>query len=678
MPLRLLALLAAPAMAAFSPSRYLTFDRAPYDLSTHCEQAKARGEMRLAEIASLPASARTFANTPAALDDALWTVRDETASDRFLKYVALSSSTRDAASDCDTLIRLFDADVYTRPDLYRGLADYAAKTRARPPAGEDARLLAKELLDFRRGGAALPDDKRIELRSVRKLIVELESDFTHSVDEDGSFVLMSSADLAGMPDDWVARLERQGPLYRVTTKYPDYFPFMSNAASAQARKRLDAAYLNRAVVANLPLLRRLLELRLKAAKLLGYRSHAEYVLADRMAGDPETVERFLDGLERRLAPIGGRERSELVRLKDQELGAESDHVIRAWDWRYYDNQRLKEAAVDEEEIKEYFPLETVATGMLSIYEKLLAVRFKRVADVAPGALWAPNVLLYEVDDADSGKTLAYFYLDLFPRDGKYGHSESEDLIDGRRLSDGDYEKPVAVIVANFPKPQPGRPSLLRHGVHGDVETLFHEFGHVLQMTLTKAEYGRFSGANVAQDFVEAPSQLFENWAWDPAVLARISGRYDDPSKKLPDALLRRMIAARDVDGALKNLQQLVLAEVDMTYHGPRPPKDTTAAWRRLRHAVLGIDLAPGTHPEAGFAHLEDGYDAGYYGYLWSQVYADDMFSRFRENGVLDPMTGRRYRSEILERGASRDEAESLRQFLGRPPSDAAFLERLNN
>jgi len=671
----LLALLAAPALAALSPSPHLAFDRAPEEIAAHCAQVKARAQMRLEGIASRSAASRTFADTPAALDDALWTARDETASDRFLRYASTSTAVRDAASDCQSLIKKLLIDTYARPDLYRGLTDYAARKPA--PAGEDARLLEKELLDFKRSGAALPADKRKKLAFDRRWIADLEADFVKNVEDDKSFVLLSSAELAGLPDDWTARLPRQGAQYELELRPSLFGLFMSQARDEAARRRVETAFANRAVVPNLPLLVRLLDLRRDAARLLGYPSHAAYVLEDRMAKDPATVERFLSDLARRLRPAAKAELAELVRLKDAELGKASDHVVRAWDFRYYDARRLAESAVDEDEVREYFPLETVVAGMLRVYEKLLGVRFKRIADPAPEALWAPDVELYEVDDAGTGRTLAYFYLDLFSREGKYPGSQSEDVIDGRRLSDGSYEKPVAVLMTNLPKPQPGRPTLLRHGRLGDLETLFHEFGHVMHMTLTKAQYGRFSGTNVAADFVEAPSQMMENWTWDPATLAALSGRYDEPEKKLPEDLLQRLIASRRVDAALKTLQQVAVSEIDLAYHGEGRVKDPTKVWRRVHDKLSLIPFTPGTHPEAAFDHLQDGYDAAYYGYLWSQVYADDMFSRFQASGLLDPIMGLRLRTEILERGASRDEAASLRSFLGREPSDAAFLKTLS-
>lgn len=324
--------------------------------------------------------------------------------------------------------------------------------------------------------------------------------------------------------------------------------------------------------------------------------------------------------------------------------------------------------MDSQKIKEYFPADHVTEQMLGVYQKLLGLKFRLIENAAT---WHPDVKLYEIADASGGGPIAYFYLDLFPREGKYKHAAAFPLISGRLLPDGSYQKPVAAMVANFNKPAKNRPSLL---THDEVKTFFHEFGHIMHQTVTTARYGRFSGSSTARDFVEAPSQMLENWVWDREVLQSLSGHYLDHSKKLPNELLGKMLAAKNADSGLVHLRQLLFGSVDQLYHG-WPPSNTTAAYARLAKEVSMIPMSDGVHPEASFGHLM-GYDAGYYGYLWSKVYAEDMFSRFKAEGVLNPVLGRRYRTEILERGSSRDEMESLKAFLGREPDEAAFLESI--
>lgn len=663
-------LLAAQAHAAFSPNAHLRWDVTGEQVAADCAAAKKRAESRLHSLAAVSPEGRSFDNTPGAFDEILAELDDETASDVFLKDVAVSSSTRQAAHECATLLEQFSVDVFTRDDLYRALRQYAAKKEKL--AAESQRLLDKTLLDFKRNGLDLPEEKRYAAKKIKQRLAAASDEFARDIAEDKSSMLVTKEELDGLPDDFVARLPQKDGRYVVSVDYPDYFPFMENAKSAAARRRLDALFNNRAAKLNVPLLKEILSLREEAARLLGYKNHAAYRLEIRMAKNPETVDRFTSRLVKRLKPLGKKELAALVAAKDAEEGAKSDHVIDAWDWRYYDNQlRKKNYDVDEEKIKDYFPLDTVTAGLFNAYQTLLAVKFRKVDDASA---WAPGVTLYQVEDAGSGEVLAYFFMDMFPREGKYKHFASFDIIGGRRLADGSYQKPVSAIVGNFPTPAAGKPSLLKHGEHGDVETYFHEFGHIMHQTLTKARFSRFAGSKTARDFVEAPSQMLENWVWDPAVLATLSGRYDDPSQKLPKELLERMIAARNHDVALKALRQLLFARTDFQYH-TESGVDTTAVWAKNAKNVMMIPIDEGTHPEASFGHLM-GYDAGYYGYMWSKVYAEDMFGKFKLEGLLNPALGRRYREEILEKGSSRDELESLEAFLGRAPNEDAFLKSI--
>jgi thimet oligopeptidase len=665
---------AARAAVPFTPHEGLRFDPTPAELTQDCGDAKKRAESTLAQIASLPQTARTFDNTPWALDRALYDLSDHTAADTFLEQVAVSSATRDAANACDVLLSQFGVDAYSREDLYRAMKDYAAKKE--PLKGEDARLLEKTLLDFRRSGLELPARTRDEITNIHKTLAKLEADFGKNINEAKDYALLTKEQLDGVPADVLAKLERDGDKYRVDVDYPTFFAVEENGRDPGARRALEVKFDDRAARLNLPIFAEALKLRLQAARLLGYATHAAYATEENMAKNPKVINAFLERLRAKLKPLGQDELDVLLAFKRAMEGRTSDGVLHAWDWRYYDNllKRTK-YEVDQEKVREYFPADLVVERMLEFYQKLLGVRFRQIPDAVT---WHPDVKLFEITDASGGAPIGYFYMDLFPREGKYKHAAAFQLITARRLTDGTYQKPVAAIVANLDKPSPDRPSLLNHnGTNADeVETIFHEFGHIMHQTLTKARYGRFSGANVARDFVEAPSQMLENFVWDPEVLSSISGHYKDHSKKLPKDLLDKMIAARDADVGLFNLRQLLFGTVDMAYHGKNPPSDTTKLYGRVMKDVSLIPMTEGTHPEASFGHLMGGYDAGYYGYLWSKVYAQDMFSVFKAAGVVSPDVGRRYREEILEKGSSRDEMESLKAFLGREPSEDSFLESI--
>ena len=624
--------------------------------------------MALQTVANTPDEMRTFENTPAALDAAGWDLSDQTASDWFLKYVSVSSRTRDAANDCETLVEKFDVETYTRSDLYAAVSALAA---GKPDlAGEDKKLLEKERLDFKRNGLALGPEKRARVKEIKLRLAELQALFGKNLNEVKDALPVDRSELDGLPDDFIGRLERRGDKYLVTMDYPDYFPFMENARNPKTRQLLQNLYDNRAAAENLPILAEVLRLRQEASRLMGYRSHADYVLEERMAKTPEAVEGFLSRLERELRPLGKEQLRELLALKRDQEGPLSDGILHAWDWRFYDNSLKKSRyAVDQEKIKEYFPVETVTAGMLSVYGTLLGVKFRLIGNAA---VWHPDVRLYEVKDASGGPALGYFYMDLFPRAGKFKHATAYPLIKARMMPDGTYQAPVSAILANFSSPTADRPSLLKHG---EVETYFHEFGHIMHGMLTKAKYGRFSGTSVARDFVEAPSQMLENWVWDRSVLPMLSGHYLDASRKLPPELLEKMLAAKNVDSGLFYLRQVFFASIDMRYHRDPEIPDTTAEYARLMEKISLIPMSYGTHPEASFGHLME-YDAGYYGYLWSKVFAQDMFARFEAQGVLNPVIGRLYREAILEPGSGTDESLMLQRFLGRKPDEKAFLKSL--
>ena len=385
-----------------------------------------------------------------------------------------------------------------------------------------------------------------------------------------------------------------------------------------------------------------------------------------MAPDPAAVVRFYDGL---ITPLRARFAEEVTRLEEILREDGEEPPLRTWDWRYCDTRlRLRDFAVDPDELSGYLPLDAVFDGLLGLCAEVFGLTFERIAEAAA---WHPDVVRFRVRDAATQAEIGDILMDLHPREGKYGHAAAWALVPGRRLPDGTYQRPLTAIVANLPRPGGGRPALLRHE---DVVMLFHEFGHVLHSTLTRAELTRFSGGETEWDFVEAPSQILEHWAWQADVLARFA-RHHVTSEPIPRALVERLVASRDLDIALKTLRQCYLGLMDLGLHGPEETRDI-AAVDRAAFAVWGLPYHEGTLYPCQFGHLMGGYDAGYYGYLWSKVYGDDMFGRFEAEGVTSPAVGADYRREILEPNGTRDGMEMLRAFLGRDPSPATFLRLL--
>jgi thimet oligopeptidase len=286
-------------------------------------------------------------------------------------------------------------------------------------------------------------------------------------------------------------------------------------------------------------------------------------------------------------------------------------------------------------------------------------------------VWQAQVQAYDVTDAATGKPLGRFFLDLFPRPGKYDHFANFPIIPRRVLPDGTVRLAESAIVGNWPQPAPGRPALLQHD---DVVTFFHEFGHCMAAILADEPYETLTNG-FRQDFIEAPSQMLENWAWDPAILKRVSANVTTGAP-LPDDLIQKLIASRYVHYALATTQQIMYATVDMEYHTMKPPVDTTAVWAATAARTTPNQYVAGTHPQSEFGHLMGGYDAGYYGYLWSKVYAQDMFSRFAAQGLTSPLAGRAYRNDILAPARLEEPDQEVRAFLGRPMNPDAFYREL--
>ncbi|PIR15506.1 MAG: hypothetical protein COV48_13995, partial [Elusimicrobia bacterium CG11_big_fil_rev_8_21_14_0_20_64_6] len=461
----LLLLSSAAAAATFNPSPLLNMKPEPEKLMEDCRAAKKRAQSALERVARMPKSVRTFDNTPWALDLIASDLTDQTGSSTFLKYVSVSSAVRESANECETLLGQFAVDVYSREDLNIALKEYANKKELLTP--EAARLVSKELLDFKRSGLELPRERRQEVSGLRKKLVELEALFSRNINEHRDYALFDKTELGGMPEDFVNRLEHLDGKYMVGLDYPDYFPFMDNSTNPEARKLLENKFNNRAAFQNIAVLKDILALRFKAARLLGYPTHAHFVLESRMAANPRTVASFLARLRRKLRPLGIKELAKLKTLKREQEGKAAAKRINAWDWRFYDNQLKKtDYAVDAQKIKEYFPVDLVTSRMLEVYQNLLGLDFRRIDNPA---VWHPDVELYEIRDAGGREPIAHFYLDLYPRKGKYKHAAAFAIITGRRLPDGRYQKPVSAMVANFDKPAKNRPSLL---THDEVETFF--------------------------------------------------------------------------------------------------------------------------------------------------------------------------------------------------------------
>ena len=583
-------------------------------------------------------------------------------------YVHPAADVRAAGHAASERLERWIVDLPFDSAVAAAVTAFAATDEAAALTGERARLLAFTRRDLRLAGHELDEDARAELRAAMARLVEIGVRFNQNIAEVDDVLLVTDDELDGMPEDYRDGLGRTDDgRYRVTMAYPDVIPFMEHARRRDRREQLSWLFNNRAVESNRALLAEAVGLRERVAELFGEPSWAHHTMGEKMAGDPKEVDAFY---------------AELVPpLTRQGAGRDRPHGGPAG----RRDGRLRRAAALGLAVLRHRAAASPSTASTCTRSPPTSrwnrcstgcwrSRPRRSACATSGSTTSPSGTTTCAASPSSTwrrtSTIAVVHMDLHPREGKFSHAAAFDLVPGRRQPDGSYRTPVACIVANVTKPAADRPSLL---THEEVLTLFHEFGHILHQTLTRAETARFSGTNTELDFVEAPSQIMEHWCWRPEVLARFA-RHHRTGEVIPDRLVHQLVAARDLNVGVGKLRQIQFGVLDMGFHGPRREDEVSADGGRDLDAILlraeavsGFPHQAGTFFPASFGHLLSGYDAGYYGYLWSEVFGDDMFSRFAAEGVTNPTVGGEYRRQILERGGSVDATEMLERFLGRRP-----------
>lgn len=639
-------------------------------------EALQRAEASVLRVVEISEDRRTFGNTIGALDDIQAQLELDTNMLQFRAFVSPDQSEREKGRRATQDVEAWLIDLSKREDLYGAVEAYAASD---PKLyGEQQRLLAHTMRDYRRSGMALTSAQRDELTKLEKEISRLSITFEQNISDDETVVPLTRQELSGLPESFFDNedLKRSGDIYLVGMSYPQFLPIMDYCDDETTRKKVWLAYKRRGGQRNVAVIEEIIRLRHQAAELLGYAHPADYETEVRMTKNAATVMAFYEKLRPLVRVKAERDYAEFVAAKREHTG-DLDADLYPWDHSFYLN-RLKKTnyAVDSQEVREYFPLERVIEGLFSITQSLYGLEYKEVTEAARDAdppLWHEEVRVFEVYDSETTKRLGKFYLDLHPRENKFGHAAQWGLAQHKVWSDGRITKPVAALVCNFTKSTPDKPSLL---THDEVETFFHEFGHCLHTILSEAKYWRFAGTGVERDFVEAPSQMFENWIWDVDVLKTFARHYKT-GEPIPTDLVEGMVRARHLGSGMLAEHQFYYGLVDMTYHTIEPgaPGFTTEIGIDLFKEIELYHKVPQTHFQAAFGHLT-GYQAGYYGYQWSLVYASDMFQRFKELGMLDPAAGKYYRRTILARGGTVDGKDLIRDYLAREPDLSAYLAHL--
>lgn len=639
------------------------------------KEALARADAVIAKIVAVPDSERTYDNTLGAYDDMIAHLERDTSMYIFMSNVSTDAKLRDASRAAEELVGNWQVETGLREDLYQAIKAYADSKPALQ--GERKRLLDFTMRDYRRAGMELPKEKRDRIGEIQKELNKLGIQFGQNIADDETAIPFTLADLKGLPKDVIAEMPRAGKdMYLASLQEGPVFNTILDSASVElTRERAWIAYKRRGGDKNNNVLRQLVKLRAEEARILGYKTFADYVLEPRMAKNAATVAKFYSDLRPIVRKKALLDMAEFTKAKASETGASKAELF-PWDYSYYKTLlQKKKYAVDGDKIAEYFPMERVVAGLFSVTQSLYGLKYQDVTKDAASLgmpTWHKDVRLYAVSDTASGKLIGHFFIDLFPRPGKYNHAACWGLFGHKKWEDGTVSTPVAALVCNFTQPTATKPSLLQHE---EVETFFHEFGHVLHNLLSEADTSRFSGTGVARDFVEAPSQMFENWIWNASVLNTFAAHYRTGAK-LPASLLKGMIAARNLGSGIEAEHQFYYGMVDQAYHTvPSGDINPTAISSDLYPKVELYKRQPGVFFQASFGHLV-GYEAAYYGYMWSLVYAQDMFVRFEQLGLLSPKAGAYYRSKILSRGGTMDEFAMLRDYLGREPKLDAFLRHL--
>lgn len=625
---------------------------------------------------------RSWTDTLEALDHMTEPMDRAMAVVRHLESVATYPELRSAYNAVEPLASEFYSSIPLHEGLWRAIREFASCEEGRALSGVRRRFLTKTMDSFRRHGADLDAEGKARLAAIEVELSTLTTRFSQNVlDATNAFelVLRDERQLAGLPPSAIAAARQSAAQkgldgWRFTLQAPSYTALMTYLDDEAIRRDVWQAYNTRAARApweNPPLILRILELRRRKAALVGYPHFADFALADRMAKSAARARGFLEELRHRTQPHFEREDRELRAFRRSQDGKDE---MQPWDLAYWaEKQRKALFDFDEEDLRPYFPAPRVIEGMFEIARRLFGIQIRPYPGVP---VWDPQVACYEARDED-GALLGWFYADWHPRENKRGGAWMDAFITGVQCG-GRFEPHTGAICGNLTPPLDGRPALL---THREVETIFHEFGHLLHQLLSKVEVRSLAGTNVAWDFVELPSQLMENWCWEREALDLFARHYET-GEPVPEDLYQKMRRARTYRAATAQMRQLGFGFLDFALHvdyDPASAPDVLAFSREVLQPFTPAPLSADYAMIAAFTHLFGdpvGYAAGYYSYKWAEVLDADVFREFQSRGVFDPQTGRRLRESILSKGDSADPAELFREFMGRDPDPEALMQRL--
>ena len=605
---------------------------------------------------------RTVENTLRPYDEALIYLNVAGSQAGLVQEVHPDAALRDAAEKASQKAQAFGTDL----SLNRAVYDALSALDLKGADDETRYYVEKTLRDFRLAGVDKDEATRKRIKALRDELVLIGQEFSRNIRDDKRTVVVNDAsELEGLPADYIAR-HKPGPDGKITLTidYPDSLPVFSYARNEGLRKRMYMEYNNRAFPQNMAVLDRLVAKRHELAGLLGFKNWADYITADKMVGSGKNAADFIDRIVQASAAKSASEYQTLLKRKRQDVP--NAQAVNAWEAAYYSELvRKADYDFDSQSVRPYFQYSRVKQGVLDITSRLFGVTFRPLKD-AP--VWHPSVEAYEM--LEGGKLVGRFYLDMHPRENKFNHAAEFSVrtgVRGRQI-------PEAVLVCNFPGGDANDPGLMEHD---DVETFFHEFGHLIhELFAGRNQWVGLGGISTEQDFIEAPSQMLEEWTWDAAVLQTFARHYQT-NEPIPAALVKQMRRADEFGKALTVRRQMVYAKLSLSIYDRDPAQvNTDALVKGLTEQYQPYRFVEGTHFQTSFGHL-DGYSAVYYTYMWSLVIAKDLFSQFDKSNLLSPAVARRYREAILDPGGSRPAARLVESFLRRPFNFKAWQDWLN-
>ena len=573
----------------------------------------------------------------------------------FMGNVHPDEKIRDFGNEADSKIQNLALEIFKDQELYKKFKKIQTNN-----LDEESKTFYKDLeIDFKDAGHGLSSEKKDRLTEIEKKLIDLSISFSENIAKDKTEVLFDENELKGLSQNELKNLRKEKNKFVITMAYPDINAVMENCSIRSTREIVWKAFNNRAVKENSPILEEAVVLRNEKAVLFGFRTWAEYRLQNRMAKSPKSVLSMYESLIPKLQKAAEVEKNELV----------TDNIevadIAPWDIRYFiSKERSKVSNIENSELKKYFYIHDVKTAMFKVCEEVFNLKIKPESNQTA---WHKDVELWSLWEKD-GQQLAYFYLDLHPRDGKFTHAAVFDISSG---GSNRQELPVCSMVANFPNPNTGDGLM----TFDEVETLFHEFGHVLHNGIGKSKYTRFVGANCEWDFVEAPSQIMEHWVWKVDCMKRIS-KHIESNKALSEKICEKLNKSKNIGVGLLTLRQVSFGLADQHLHGENY-KDSLLEIEHTAQKVTTISYPKDINHLAAFGHLLGGYDAAYYGYLWAEIIGDDLFSRFENEGILSNYVGIEYKNKILKPGGTMPAESMVKNFLGRKWNDDAFLSQKN-